>query len=144
MELCQSETELQQRLGLPVEAATPRRALEAMSTFYAEQQAEEVAIDEDGDMLLYEWGVYSFTGPEAFQFGLTRQFLITDEDEPYQLHLTLHFPPTDALRQLGSGSEWCRSPEELPAFRQAVQASAPFEALADTRPSRVELYSEQG
>ncbi len=66
MKPSQSEPAFRKRLGVPVEAVTPRRALDAMLAFYAEQPAEDVAIDEDGDMLLYEWGVYSFTGPESF------------------------------------------------------------------------------
>jgi hypothetical protein len=139
----QSETAFKTRLGEPVEGVTPRRALEAMFAFYAGQRAEDVAIDEDGDMLLYEWGVYSFTGPESFQLGITRQFIVTDEDEPYQLHLTLHFTPTDALRLLKDGNKWCHSPDELPGFGHFVESSAPFNAVADAKPSRVELYFER-
>ena len=139
----QSKTAFRKRLGEPVEGVTPRRALETMLAFYAAQRVEDVVIDEDGDMLLYEWGVYSFTEPESFQLGITRQFIVTDEDEPYQLHLTLHFAPTDVLQQLRSGSEWCHSPDELSAFSQFVESSAPFKTLADTKPSRVELYFEQ-
>ena len=138
-----SEDALKKRLGQPVDAITPCYALDTMFAFYAEQRADDVAIDEDGDMLLYEWGVYGFTGPESFQLGITRQFIVTGEDEPYQLHLTLHFAPTDALRQLKSDSEWCHSPDELPAFRQSVESSAPFRAVADAKSSRVELRFEQ-
>jgi hypothetical protein len=139
----QSEPELKRRLAQPIEGVSLRHALDVMFSFYAEQRAEDVTIDQDGDMLLYKWGVYSFTGPESFQLGMTRQFIVSDEDERYQLYLTLHFPPTDALRQLKSGSQWCHSPDELPAFRQSLESSAPFKALADSKPSRVELRFEQ-
>jgi hypothetical protein len=139
----QSETAFRKRLGGPIEGVTPRRVLEAMFAFYAEQRAEDVDIDEDGDMLLYEWGVYRFTGPESFQIGIVRQFCVIDEDEPYQLHMTLLFAPPDAYRQLEDGNKWCHSPEELPAFREFVESSAAFKAVADTNPSRVELYFEQ-
>ena len=138
-----SETALRKRLGKPIEGVTPRRALEAMFAFYAEQRAADVAIEDDGDMLLYEWGVYSLTGPESFLLGITRQFILTGEDEPYQLQLMLHFTPTDSLRLLKDGNRWCHSPDELPAFRQFVESSAPFKAVADAKPSRVELYFEQ-
>lgn len=140
MKSSDSEDVLKKRLGQPVDTITPRHAVNAMFEFYAEQRADDVVIDEDGDMLLYEWGVYGFTGPESFQFDITRQFIVTGEDEPYQLHLTLHFAPTDALRQFKNGNEWCHSPDGLPAFRQFVESSAPFGALADAKPSRVELY----
>ena len=143
MKPSQSETVLRNRLAEPVEAVTPRRALEAMFAFYEDQRAEDVVLDQDGDMLLYEWGVYSFSGPESFQLGITRQFIVADEDEPYQLHLTFHFNPIHELRQLEAGNEWCRSPSDLPAFRRFVESSAPFNALADTEPARSELYFEQ-
>lgn len=139
----ESEGALTKRLGRPLEALTARRALRAMLGFYVGQRAEDVDVDEDGDMLLFEWGVYGFTGPESFQFTLTRQFIVTGEDEPYQLHLTLHFDPDDALRAIPGGSRWCRSPGESSAFGQFVESSAPFNAVADAEPSRVELYFEQ-
>jgi hypothetical protein len=140
-----SEDALKKRLGPPIDAITPRRALDAMFAFYAEQRADGVVIEEDGDMLLYQWGVYSFTGTESFQLDITRQFIVTDDgdDEPYQLHLTLHFAPTDALRQFDRGGEWCHSPDELPEFRKLVEASGPFVALADAKPLRVKLRFEQ-
>ena len=148
MKPSESPDELKKRLGPSIDAVTARRALDAMFAFYAEQRADDVAIDQDGDMLLYEWGVYDFDGPESFQLGVTRQFIVTDEDEPYQdepyqLHLTLHFDPTSALRQLDRGSQWCRTPDELPDFRRLVESSAPFKAMADVKPSRVELRFEQ-
>ena len=143
MKPADSEDVLKQRLGQPVDTITARHAVDAMFAFYAEQRADDVVIEEDGDMLLYEWGIYSFSGPESFQFDITRQFIVTGEDEPYQLHLTLHFVPTDALRQIKNGNEWCHSPDELPAFRQSVESSAAFGTLADAKPSRLELYFHQ-
>src|SRR5690349_3068548 len=98
MKASDSEDALKKRLGLLIDTITPRRALDTMFAFYAQQRADDVAIDQDGDMLLYEWGVYDFDEPESFQLDITRQFIVTDEDqpyqdEPYQLHLTLHFEP---------------------------------------------------
>jgi hypothetical protein len=139
----QSENAFRERLGQPLEAITARRALGAMLAFYAEERAEDVAIDEDGDMLLCEWGVYCFTSPESFQFGITRQFFVRDEDEPFQLKLILHFPPVESLRQLGEGNKWCHSPKKAPAFGNWAESSAAFSAIADARPSRVELFFEQ-
>lgn len=139
MKPSQAESVFRTRLGEIDEDITPRRAMDAMLAFYSQQRADNVVIEDDGDMLLYEWGLFSFSGPESFQLGLTRQFIETDEDEPYQLRLTLHFVPTDSLRRLKGGSNWCHSPEELPAFRQFVEDSEAFRAIADSKPSRVEV-----
>ena len=143
MKPAESEIVLRQRLGPMVEPVSARRALTLMSAFYEEQRAEDVSLDEDGDMLLFEWGVYHFTGSASFELGITRQFVVTGEDEPYQLHLTLHFTPNDSLRSLKDGSGWCHSPAELPAFRKFVETSAAFRAVADEKPSRVALYFGQ-
>ena len=97
MKSAESEKALKMRLNRPLESLTARSALGAMFAFYTEQSADDVALDEDGDMLVYEWGVYSFTGPETFQLSITRQFITTDDDEPYQLRLTLHFTPRIAV-----------------------------------------------
>jgi hypothetical protein len=143
MKPSQSENVLRERLGQPLESVTARRALGAILAFYAEERAENVAIDEGGDMLLCEWGVYCFTSPESFQFGITRQFFVRDEDEPFQLHVILHFPPTESLQQLGGGNKWCHSPKKSPEFANWVESSAAFRAVADSRPTRVELFFEQ-
>jgi len=145
MKPSQSGQELQKRLGQPLATVTSRHALEAMFAFYAEQRAEDVEPD-DGDMLLFEWGVYSFTAPETIQIGVTRQFIVADEEdeeEIFQLHLTMHFPATDELRQLNDGNKWCHSPDELPEFKRFVESSPFFRTVADLKPLRVELYFEQ-
>ena len=148
MKSLQSESVFRKRLDKPVGSISLRQAIAAMFDFYAEQRAEDVNIDHDGDMLLYSWGKYRCFGLDTFFVDITRQFIIADDngeddDEPYQLGLTLHFPPTDALRQLKSGDKWCESPDELAAFRQFVESSAPFKAVSDTIPSRVDLRFEQ-
>lgn len=145
MKSSQAERAFRKRLGRVLESVTPRQVFEAMFAFYAEQRAEDVSIENDGDMLLYEWGVYRFSGPEMFQLSITRQFVVTDDDgdEPYQLRLTMHFEPTQALRQLGRGDKWCHSPDELQAIKQFAESSTPFRMLAATQPAHLELYFEQ-
>jgi len=139
----ESETVLRKRLGKPVEQLTPREAIAGMCDFYAEQRAEGADLHEDGDMLLYQWGVYGFSEPEAFQIDITRQFMVTGEDEPHQLQLTCYFQPTDAFRKISASNQWCASPDELPQFRKFIEASEAFMAVADAKPDQVELEFAQ-
>src|SRR3982750_2345731 len=108
----ESESALRKRLGRPPEQLTPRAAIAAMCDFYAQQRAEGAELDQDGDMLLYQWGVYGWDGPEMFEVDITRQFMITGEDEPHQLQLICYFQPTDALRKINASNQWCPSPDE--------------------------------
>ena len=139
MKPSQSENVLKNRLGQPIERITPRQGFAAMFAFYAEQRAQDVDADQAGDMLLFQWGVYSFSGPDSFQLDITRQFSITGEDEPYQLSLTFHFAPTESLRRIEDGNRWCNSPNELAELKRFVESSAAFKAVADVKPLRVEM-----
>ena len=81
MKPAESEGVLRKRMGKPAEQLTPREAIAAMCEFYAHQRAEGAELDQDGDMLLYQWGVYGWNEPEMFQVDITRQFMVTGEDE---------------------------------------------------------------
>ncbi len=51
------------------------------------------------DLLLLEYGVYDFTGVELFYFDLVRQYP-DEEDEYYQLRVSLMFSPDENNREL--------------------------------------------
>ena len=53
----------------------------------------------DEDLLLNEYGVYKFTGEELFYYDLVRQFP-NDEDEYYQLRVSLMYLPDDENRSI--------------------------------------------
>ena len=131
------------REGRALQHVTPTEGIEEVLRFYEEIRADGCDLDGDGDMLLYQWGVYAWSGPEAFELDITRQFVLPDDDEPYQLSLTFNFDPEPELRELGDGNEWCYRPEVLPAFRQFIQLSKPYAALGNRLSRAVELTYEQ-
>jgi hypothetical protein len=58
-------------------------------------------LEEDGDMMLYEWGIFDSGMGPSFQFGLTRQFIRSgdsSDDAITQLRLVIHFDTTDEAR----------------------------------------------
>jgi hypothetical protein len=141
MRIDDAKAEFTRRLPRPLADLTAREGVAAMLAFYAHQRADDVDLDADGDMLLYQWGPSDSpaVGGRDFRLDLVRQFITPDEDEPYQLTLAFHFAPADAWRVLHSGNHWCASPQELDAFRQFVESSPAFTAVADSRPARVDL-----
>jgi hypothetical protein len=109
-----------------------RDGFDAMLDFYVEERASGCRFDEDGDMLLFQWGTYLTLRPdgsmdEASNLNLTRQLILEggEDDDIWQLALNFEFNPTE-FRDLKSGNKWCRSLEELPQFREYVLASVPF------------------
>jgi hypothetical protein len=47
-----------------------------------------------------------------------------------------------ALRKLADGNRWCRSPEEMEAFRVFIHSSSPYAAII--REGRSEVRLEYG
>lgn len=133
-------------LGTPVSALTPAEAVRLMLGFYRTVRAEGAKLDLDQDMLLCQWGLYEREAGKSFQFDIIRQFIESgteDEDGMTQLSLTFCYKPTPALEALGSGQQWCRTPAELPAFKNTIFNSAPYEAVASLTPEAVRLdYNE--
>src|SRR4051812_3159097 len=134
MKAAESENILRKRLGRPLAQLTARDGVAAMCSFYTDERADGAAIENDRDMLLYQWGIDSFNAPETFQLSITRQINVLGESQPYQLALIFSYQPSDSLRKINSGNQWCRSPADLPAFRKFVDASAAFKtAVADAK-----------
>jgi hypothetical protein len=126
--------------GLSLDALTPAAGVEAMVAYYAEERAEGCPLDEDGDMLLFQWGTNDWGGGPAFELSIVRQLIAAaDEDEgPRQLDLRFRFEP-GAGASAGRGNRWCESPDHLPEFRRFVAESAVLRAVGGRSPGSVGL-----
>jgi hypothetical protein len=141
-----SEQVLRRRLaqaGLDIDSLLFVHALEQMLGFFCDERAIGVVSDEeDGDMLLYQWGTYDFAGRgSTFQLGITRQFIERSGDqEMSQLSVTLHYAADSESAALGSGSEWLQGGAAMAGpWRTKVRSSAPSRFAAGRSPSRVDL-----
>ncbi len=139
----ESKSELIRRIGIPLEQLNARQGMDLMLAFYEQLRAECSPLNEDGDMLLFQWGTYNFSGSPIFQLDITRQCMVPNEDEPHQLSLTFYYNTTEVTESLKSGNKWCYRPDKLREFRQFIDDSAAFSAYADSKPSLVELDFSQ-
>jgi hypothetical protein len=133
-----AEAEFRKRLACPVENLTASKGIAAMLAFYVAQRAKNVVVEDDGDMLLFQWGITPVE-PEEFHVNITRQFFRTGEDEPYHLSLSFSFPPAASPANLKSGNRWCRTPEDVEEFGSFIESSPAFAAVKSGLPMRVEL-----
>lgn len=126
--------------GLAIDSLTAPQAVELMLRHYATLRVLGCSTDDDGDMLLFQWGTYDWGAGLHFEFDLTRQFILDGADGDVgisQLSLTLHFPASDDLRRLGSGDRWCHAPGDLEEFRAFVLGSDVYRALEQQPPAKV-------
>jgi hypothetical protein len=134
------------RRGAHLERLSVEQVVDYATDFYANHRVSGANLADDEDMLLFEWGMSTVEGRERFEFDLTRQFIWApwltrflrvhvlrwepaDATVMSQLNLKMVLEPSDALSELGKGSQWCRSPAEVARFREMIIASPPYKML---------------
>ncbi len=143
IKVTETQSVLQDSLEKSASELTAREGIEAMYDFYTKIRVDGAAIENDRDMLLYQWGVDTFNAPNVFLFSIARQLNITGQSQPYQLTLAFYYPATRPLANIALGNQWCRSPGELSSFRQFVESSEAYQAIAESKPTHVALNFEQ-
>jgi hypothetical protein len=138
--------------GLGVSGLTAEQAVEGAIAFFESVRFDDVEAEErDGDMLLFQWGTYDWrdgAGP-SFQFDLARQFIIAgsdpedDDDAMWQLHLTLHYAPTEATAAVGAGHRWCHRVADAGSFGTFIRSTPAMAVAAGAPPDRVEIGFDQ-
>jgi hypothetical protein len=130
-----------QQRGCALESATPAPGIEAMLQYFQQIRPESNVVEGSGDMLLFQWGIYRFGGSPSFRLNLTRQFieLIEEEEVMSQLGLTFHYPVSAEAEAFGKKSRWCESLAGIDDMIVFITQSAPYIALKDARPERVEI-----
>jgi hypothetical protein len=79
-------------------------------------------------------------GP-GFEYNITRQLITPpgDEEDIWQLSLTLYFLPDSQNSQLGSGARWHQPPEHIDGFASYIDAHPATAYAATHRPAEADL-----
>jgi hypothetical protein len=138
--------------GLGVSGLTAEQAVEGAIAFFESVRFDDVEAEErDGDMLLFQWGTYDWRDGAglSFQFDLARQFIIAgsdpedDDDAMWQLHLTLHYAPSEATAAVGAGCRWCHRVADAGPFGTFIRSTPAMAVAAGAPPDRVEIGFDQ-
>ena len=126
---------------------TPRAGAQRMCWFYGDVRSDDVDLQHQGGMLLFQWGTYDCAKGEHFEVDITRQLIPGggDDEDIWQLHLTYYFRPSDALSALGRGDRWCKTPCDLAPFEVFLAEHPVIEALGSRDDGQVNLgYKRAG
>lgn len=128
--------------GMTVDELTPAAALAQMAVFYLDVRAEKCIMDEEGDVLVFQWGVNEQEPEPTFQLEFSRHFIEPgdeDEDGMSQMSLILHYAITPALEELEPGVYECSSPTDLMEFEKTILASPAYQAITGLKPQETTL-----
>jgi len=104
---------------------------------------EPVEGEEDKE-ILFQCGVYDFTGEALFHLDFVRQFTVYEEDEysrMEQLHCEFLFKPTDELSNLEIG-EWSMDYDNIDDFLSHIENLQEFKIPLNLKPIKSEIYQE--
>ncbi|HZH58185.1 MAG TPA: hypothetical protein VEY70_01105 [Metabacillus sp.] len=90
---------------------------------------KETVEGEEDKEILFQCGVYDFTGDKLFHFDFVRQFTIYEEDEyshMEQLHCEFLFKPTDELSKLEI-EEWSMDYDDINDFLNHIENLREFQ-----------------
>lgn len=124
--------------GVAMADLTMTSGIHAMLDFYTSVRADGCSFENDGDMLLFEWGPNDWGIEPTFDVSITRQFL-REDDEIDQLTLSFRFDPAHAPVGDSAGNRWCHSLEQAEDFRRFVTESTALLATTELTPVSVEL-----
>lgn len=98
-----------------------------------------VSDDEDGDMLLFQYGTYDWGNGKFFEFNITRQFIKVNEDEPYQLSMTLFFEPIECK----SYNSWSNDFDNLEKWIENIKETEGYKLIKHLTCKKFQIFFEQ-
>ena len=100
----------------------------------------EIPIEQEEEkMLLFETGIYSFSGKPMFYFSLVRQYP-NEEEEYYQLHLDIMYEPTVSISSFQQAT-WSFDIAE--SIFDYIRKSQEYSVLKDMKIAKIDIYMDE-
>lgn len=108
-----------------------------MVEFYKKTRAEDCNLEEDGDMLLFEWSKESLS--------IKRQLIVEGkEEEGFWILCVAFYYSQNCLEVKESSNSWCVHPEQIDKFQEEILHKLKEIDSKNRKPSKtkVEFYRE--
>ncbi len=135
--------ELMKDKGFEIEKINLEKGFSLISDFYENTRSENCGIDQDGDMLLFQWRF--LPNESKYEIDIVRQFTLSDldaDDRMSQLHFIFNFPISENISSIPDGDIWCHSLEEISEFNKDVNNNKVYEILKSISPISAQINYE--
>ncbi|PKR86077.1 hypothetical protein [Heyndrickxia camelliae] len=105
--------------------------------------AKEDVVGEEEKAILFQCGIFNFTGEKLFYFDLVRQFTDIEDGNMQQLHCEFVFNPVKEFKKL-KVSEWYFNYEgELDDYFKKVENLKEFKIPLNYTPVQFNIFQEE-
>lgn len=113
-----------------------KEAVEKFIEFFQEYKIKEKQEYDDEDILLFQYGNYDWQdgNGEEFNFDLTRQLEVPNEDEFLQLSLTL-FYDSEQIGEIEAFNSWSTECENLKEWEDLIKQTKGYEKIQNIQPN---------
>jgi hypothetical protein len=137
MEKMKSEFEKIVKEKLTNSKISPDIAIQSINEFYENYKTPHTDVDEnsDDDMLLFQYGIQDWegTGPK-FEFNLTRQITIPDDDEFYQFSLTINYESNVDTTNIESYNLWSIDCDSIESWIDEIKKTDGYKVASNLKP----------
>lgn len=130
--------------GIDFDTMSTKQLIEQGIRFFQNTRINGVHLNEDGDMLLLQWGIYGLEGTKQFQFDITRQFIesVNNEDSQMsQFHLTFFYPAMHFL-DVENDNEWFDHPNLSLKIQSFIENLPFYPKMLEINPVNREMIFE--
>lgn len=101
------------------------------------------AENEDEKAILFQCGIFNFTGEALFYYDFVRQFAGEEGGELEQLHCEFVFEPVQELKDLEAETWYFDSEGDIEDFFKEVESLKEFQKPLRYKPVELNIYQEQ-
>lgn len=111
--------------------------------YFQEIKFEEVEEENDGDMILFQYGIYNWGKGRVFELNFTRQFCEVfpevEAHQIFQLGVTFYYN-SESFTELTSLTKWSNEFESMREFENVITHSDGFKSAIKTNPIKQETW----
>lgn len=104
---------------------------------------KEDVMGEEEKAILFQCGVYNFTGEKLFYYDFVRQFTDEEDGSIQQLHCEFVFEPNKQLKKLEASKWYFENDGDLEDFLKEIENLDEFKIPLKQTPLKFNLYQEE-
>lgn len=132
--------------GFKIKEISPDIVLQTLPKFWKDYEFDNCDKPQQGDMFLFQYGVYNWGNGPSFELDFTRQLSIEidgEYDYMLQFHITFYYSSANISEEGFEKNFWSSGFNNLSAFINKIKESRGYEWAINQKPIKVKIDYER-